>query len=137
MGLMGYFGFSDRGFFFPIIFCWFRESWWGHCPWIVFSQIYFTFFKINVPSLRSGEPFFQCGLLRLVFVGFFLYPMLSTGHIHRLIVDKIAMTMKDVERVKHTLSITLGYILLWNVIVQIYFLCPTPQTHYFSLKVEE
>jgi len=31
-----------------------------------------------------------------------------TGHIHRLIVDKIDPTSEDVERVKNTLSITLG-----------------------------
>jgi hypothetical protein len=40
-----------------------------------------------------------------------------TGHIHRSIVDKIDPTSEYVEMVKkYTLSITLGYIVLWNVI---------------------
>ena len=45
------------------------------------------------------------------------------GHIHRSIVDKIDLTSEDVERVKNTLSITLGYIFLWNVIRRIYCQC--------------
>jgi hypothetical protein len=36
--------------FFVGFFC--REFWWGHCPWIVFSQIYFTFFMIYASRLR-------------------------------------------------------------------------------------
>jgi hypothetical protein len=46
-----------------------------------------------------------------------------TGHIYRSIVDKIDPTSEDVERVKNTLSIRLGYIFLWNVIRRIYFQC--------------
>ena len=40
-----------------------------------------------------------------------------------IIVDKIDPTSEDVERVKHTLSITMSYTFLWNVIRQIYFPC--------------
>ena len=117
--------FRIRGFFFPNIFC--CESWWGHCPWIVFSQIYFTFFMIYASRLRFYEPFFfnvvfcVCSLL----IFFFSQPDVNitwiTGHIHRSIVDKIDPTSGYVEMVnKYTLSITLGYIVLWNVIRRIY-----------------
>ena len=82
-----------------------RESWWGRCPWIVFSQMYFTFFMIYPSRLRFVNLFFQCGLLCLFFVGFFSKPDVVnitwfTGHIHRSIVDKIGPTSEDVERVK-------------------------------------
>ena len=86
-----------------------RETWWGHCPCIVFSQICFI-------------------LLCLFFVGFFSQPDVVnitwfTGHIHCSIVDKIDPTSEDVERVKNTFSITLGYIFLWNVNRRIYLPC--------------
>ena len=104
--------FRIRGFFFPNIFCCFFccESWWGHCPWIVY-----VFMNL----------FFQCGLLCLFFVDFFSQPDVNitwiTGHIHRSVVDKIDPTSEYVEMVKkYTLSITLGYIVLWNVIRRIY-----------------
>ena len=46
-----------------------------------------------------------------------------TGHIHRSIVDKIDLTSEYVEMVKKdTLSITLEYIVLWNVIRRIYLI---------------
>jgi hypothetical protein len=112
-----------------------RESWWGHCPWIVFSQIYFTFFMIYASRLSFCEPFFQCGLLCLFFVVvFFSQPDVVnitwiTGHIHRSIVDKIDTTTGDVEMVKKkntlpfTLLFILGYIFLWNMIRRIYLPC--------------
>jgi hypothetical protein len=52
--------FRIREFSFLQYFCCFfcRESWWGHCPWIIFSQIYFTFFMIYASRLRFYEPFF-------------------------------------------------------------------------------
>ena len=126
-GFVGYFDFSWSWIFllqyFLLVFmC--RESWWGHCPWIVFSQIYCTFFMIYTYRLRFCEPFFKCGLLCLFYVFFFSQPHVVnitwiTGHIHRSIVDKIDPTSKDVERVKNTL----GYIFLWNVIRRIYLPC--------------
>jgi hypothetical protein len=153
-----FFVFRIRGFFFPNIFCCFFccESWWGHCSWIVFSQIYFTFFMIYASRLRFYEPFnsmwssvyvlcwffslsTRCQVFRLLtdFVCLYNYefwlslckivrssvilllPLFTwiTGHIHRSIVDKIDPTSEYVEMVKkYTLSITLGYIVLWNVI---------------------
>jgi hypothetical protein len=64
--------------------------------------------------------YLQC----LFFVVIFSQPDVNitwiTGHIHRSIVDKIDLTSEDVERVKNTWSITLGYIFLWNVIRRIY-----------------
>jgi hypothetical protein len=103
-----------------------RESWWGHCPWIIFSQIYFTFFMIYASHLRFYEPFFSMCFFFVVF--FFLNPIVNitwnTGHIHHSIVDKIEPTSEYVEMVKtNTLSITLGYIFLWNVIRKIYLPC--------------
>jgi len=119
-------------FSFPIVFVGFYVSRivMRYCPWIVFSQIYFTFFMIYASRLRFCEPFFfnvvfcVCSLLF-----FFLNPDLVsitwiTGHTHRSIVDKIDPTSEDVEMVKkNTLSITLGYIFLWNVIRRIYLPC--------------
>ena len=47
-----------------------------------------------------------------------------TRHIHRSIVDKIDPTCEYVEmEQKKPLSITLGYIFLWNVIRRIYLPC--------------
>jgi hypothetical protein len=95
-----------------------RESWWGHCPWIVFSQIYFTFSMIYASHLSFCEPFFQCGLLCLFFVVFFSQPDVvnitwNTGHIHRSIVDKIDTTTRDVEMVKKKIRYLLPYYLHW------------------------
>jgi hypothetical protein len=65
--------------------------------------------------------FFQCDLV-FVLCFFFSQPDVNitwiTGHIHRSIVDKIDPTSEYVEMAttKNTLSITLGYIFLWNVI---------------------
>jgi hypothetical protein len=74
--------------------------------WIVFSQIYFTFFMIYASRLRFYEPFFfnvvfcVCSLL----IFFFSQPDVNitwiTGHIHRSIVDKIDPTSEYVEMVK-------------------------------------
>ena len=36
--------------YFCCLFCFCRESWWGHFPWILFSHIYFTFFMIRLSS---------------------------------------------------------------------------------------
>jgi hypothetical protein len=106
-----------------LVFCFFcRESWWGHCSWIIFSHIYFTLFMIYASRLRFYEPFFQCSLV------FFSQPDVNitwiTRHIHRSIVDKIDPTCEYVEmEQKKPLSITLGYIFLWNVIRRIYLPC--------------
>ena len=112
--------------FLFVFFC--RESWWGHCPWIIFSQIYFTFFMIYASRLRFYEPFFPMWSSVVVLCFVFSQPDVNitwiTGHIHRSIVDKIDPTSEDVEMGKKTtLSITLGYIFLWNVIRRIYLPC--------------
>jgi hypothetical protein len=39
-----------------VVFCC-RESWWGYCPLIMFSHIYFTFVMIYASRLRFDEPF--------------------------------------------------------------------------------
>ena len=143
--------FRIRGFFFPNIFCWFFccEFWWGHCPWIVFSQIYFTFFMIYASRLSFYEPFYS--MWSSVYVPcwfFFSQPDVNitwiTGHIHRSVVDKIDPTSEYVEMVKkYTLSITFGYIVLWNVIRRIYLTVRNtfdepwrgPPPLFFNLKV--
>ena len=71
--------------------------------------------------------FFQWNLLCLFFV-FFSQPDVNitwiTEHIQRSIVDKIDPTSEYVEMAKkNTLSITLGYIFLWNVIRRIHLPC--------------
>jgi hypothetical protein len=72
--------------------------------------------------------FFQCDLV-FVLCFFFSQPDVNitwiTGHIHRSIVDKIDPTSEYVEMAttENTLSITLGYIFLWNVIRRIYLPC--------------
>jgi hypothetical protein len=48
---------------------------------------------------------------------------LITGHIHRSNVYKIDPTSEYVEMVNKTISITMGYIILWNVIRRIYLPC--------------
>jgi hypothetical protein len=48
--------FPSTNIFVDFFFC--RESWWRHCPWIIFSHIYFTFFMIYASRLRFYEPFF-------------------------------------------------------------------------------
>ena len=73
----------------------------------------------------------QCDLLCLFFVFlFFFQPDVNitwnTVHIHRSIIDKIEPTSEYVEMVKlNTLSITLGYIFLLNVIRKMYFTVPS------------
>ena len=93
--------------------------------------------------------FIQCGLLCMFLVDFFFsQPDVNitwiTGHIHRSVVDKIDPTSEYVEMVKkYTLSITLGYIVLWNVIRRIYLTVRNtfdepwrgPPPLFFNLKV--
>jgi hypothetical protein len=103
----------------------------GHCPWIIFSQIYFTFFMIYASRLRFYEPFFSMWSSVFVLCCCFFLNLMSiqcitcnTGHIHCSIVDKIEPTSEYVEMVKtNALSITLGYIFLWNVIRTNYLPC--------------
>ena len=64
--------FSSPIFFVGFFSC---ESWWGHCPWIVFSQIYFTFFMIYASRLRFYEPFFSMWSSVFVLCWFFFNPM--------------------------------------------------------------
>jgi hypothetical protein len=93
------------GFFshFFLFYC-IRESWWAHCPWIIFSQICFTFFIIYPSRLRFFvNLFFNCGLLCLFFIVVFFstrccqYYMNYWTHIHRSIVGKIDPTSEDVK----------------------------------------
>ena len=123
--------FRDRRFFFPNTFCRFvcamnrnedivRESfsvnfilhslWYTHLVY-VFVNLFF--------SMWSSVCVICCC--------FFSQPDVNitwiTGHIHRPIVDKIDPTSEDVEMVKNTLSIIMGYIFFWNVIRRIYLPC--------------
>jgi hypothetical protein len=113
---VGAFGFPHAWIFLPPIFL-----------WIVFSQIYFTFFMIYSSRLYFYELFFPMRSSVFVLCCFFSLDVnitWITGHIHRSIVDKIDMTSEYVEMVKkNTLSITLGYIFLWNVFRRNYLPC--------------
>ena len=141
---MGYFSFRWSWIFLPqyfllVFMC--RESWWGHCP-----CIYFAFFMIYASRLRFlWTIFFPSGRLCLFFVVvFFSQPDVVnitwiTGLIHRSIVDKIDPSSEDVEMVKNTRSITLGYIFLflksWSQILFILFVLTTVWEMSFSVRV--
>ena len=121
---MGYFGFSWSWIFLPhyiLLVSWIVMR---TFPWIVFGQIYFTFFMLNSIVYVLVSPFFNVGFCVWTLLVFSqpdvvnVHEWLYTSTVY-LIVDKIEPTSEDVERVKHILSITLGYILLWNVIRQI------------------
>ena len=86
-----------------------------HCLW-------YTPLVYVLMNLFFNVVFCACSLLI-----FFSQPNVNitwiTGHIHRSIVDKIDLTSEYVEMVKKdTLSITLEYIVLWNVIRRIYLI---------------
>ena len=130
--MVGYFGFPYTWIFSSPIFCvgFFAVNRDGDIVRESFSvKIDFTFFMIFASRLRFNKPFcFQCGLLCLFFVWLFFFSTdvnntCITGHIHRSIVVKMDPTSEYVEMVKHSLSITLGYIFLWNVIRSIYLPC--------------
>jgi hypothetical protein len=114
--LMGYFGFSWSWIFLPHYIL--------LVSWIVTRTLSVNRFQSNF----LVSPFFNVGFCVWSLLLFSqpdvvnVHEWLNTFTVY-LIVDKIEPTSEDVERVKHTLSITLGYILLWNVIRQIYFLC--------------
>jgi hypothetical protein len=91
------------------------------------SNLFYILYDIRLSSTFLWTFFFQYELLCMFLVDFFFsQPDVNitwiTGHIHRSIVDKIDPTSEYVEMVKkkYTLSITLGYIFLWNVIRRIY-----------------
>jgi hypothetical protein len=91
-----------------------REWWWGHCPWIVYIFVN-LFFNVVFCVCSFVVVFSQPDVVNVTWI---------TGHIHRSIVDKIDPTSEDVEMVKkNTLSITMGYMFLWNVIRRIYLPC--------------
>ena len=122
--------FRIRGFFFPNIFLlfFFAANLDGDIVVNRFqSNLFYILYDIRLSSTFLWTFFFQCGLLCMFLVDFFFsQPDVNitwiTGHIHRSIVDKIDPTSEYVEMVKqkYTLSITLGYIFLWNVIRRIY-----------------
>jgi hypothetical protein len=127
-----YFGFPWSWIFLPqyillVFMC--RKSWWGHCPWIVFSQIYFTFFMIYASRLRFMNLFSMWSSVFVLLFFFFSQPDVVnitwiTGRIHRSIVDKIDPTLWGCRKgKKNTLSITFGHIFLWNMIRRIYLPC--------------
>ena len=110
-----------------VVFCW-RESWWGYCPLIMFSHIYFTFVMIYASRLRFDEPFLPmwssvfvlccCFFSRCqYYMNYWTHPPFNCWQnipdywVHRN------------GKAKHTLSITLDYIFLWNVIRRIYLPC--------------
>ena len=120
-------GFPYLWIFLPPIFLLFflcRESWWGHCPWIIFSQIYVTFFMIYVCHLRfSNVIFCVCSLLVFFstlcqyYMNYWTHPPFNCWqYIPDLWVCRNG-------KKKNTLSITLGCIFLWNVIKRIYLPC--------------
>ena len=120
--------FRIRGFFFPnILLLFFAVNLDGDIIRESFSvKFILKFFMIYASRLRFYEPFFSMWSSVYVLCWFFFsQPDVNitwiTGHIHRSIVDKIDTTSEYVEMVKkYTLSITLGYIVLWNVIRRIY-----------------
>ena len=97
-----------------------RESWWGHCPWIIFSQIYFILLcKIVWSSVILLLPlftflwtFFLPMRSSVLVLCFFSQPDVNitwiTGHIHRSIVDKIEPTSEYVEMAKKNLINYIG-----------------------------
>jgi hypothetical protein len=124
--------FRIREFFLPqyFVLVFFAVNRYGDIVRESFSvKIDFTFFMIFASRLRFYKPFcFQCCLLCLFFVWLFFFSTdvnntWITGHIHRSIVVKMEPTSEYVEMVKHSLSNTLGYIFLWNVIRSIYLPC--------------
>jgi hypothetical protein len=71
-GLMGYFVFRDRAFFFPDIFCWFLFAI-NHDEDIMSmnhfqSKLFYIIRDICLSSTFLQYFFFQCGLLCLFFV---------------------------------------------------------------------
>ena len=125
---MGAFGFPYSWIFLPPIFLLVFLL-----PWIVMGESFSVKFILHslwyTPLVYVFmNLFFQCDLLCLFFVWFFSQPDVNitwiTGHIHHSIVDKIEPTSEYVEMVKtNTLSITLGFIYLWNVIRKMYLPC--------------
>ena len=109
--------------------------WIFYVPWIVLRTLFVNRFQSNLfyilhdICLSSTFLWIFFSMLSSVLVLCFFFlsqPDLVnitwiTGNTHRSIVDKIDPTSKDVEMVKENiLSITLGYIFLWNVIRRIY-----------------
>ena len=100
--------------------------------WILMGTLSVNSFQSNLfyirydIRLRFYEPFFSMWSSVYVLCWFFFsQPDVNitwiTGCIHRSILDKIDLTSEYVEMVnKYTLLITLGYIVLWNVIRRIY-----------------
>ena len=128
---MGVFGFPYSWIFLPQYFLLF------FLPWILMgtlsvnrfqSNLFYILYDIRLSSTFLWTFFFNvvfCVCSLLIF--FLSQPDVNitwiTGHIHRSIVDKIDPTSEYmyVEMVnKYTLLITLGYIVLWNVIRRIY-----------------
>ena len=125
---MGVFGFPYSWIFLPQYFLLFffavnldgdivRESF---SVKFILHSLWYTPLVYVFMNLFFNVVFCACSLLI-----FFSQPNVNitwiTGHIHRSIVDKIDPTSEYVEMVKkYTLSITLGYIVLWNVIRRIY-----------------
>ena len=122
---MGVFGFPYSWIFLPQYF--FAANLDGDIVVNRFqSNLFYILYDIRLSSTFLWTFFFQRGLLCMFLVDFFFsQPDVNitwiTGNIHRSIVDKIDPTSGYVEMVnKYTLSITLGYIVLWNVIRRIY-----------------
>ena len=119
-------------FFFPNILCWF------FLPWIVMGTLSVNHFQsklilhfswysplvyVFINLFVFNVVFCVCSLFDCVFFSTDVNNTWITGHIHRSIVVKMEPTSEYVEMVKHSLSNTLGYIFLWNVIRSIYLPC--------------
>ena len=118
-------------FAYSWIFLFFR--WVFFLPWIVMETLSVNHFQSNLfyilYGIRVSSTFLWTFLFNVIFC-VCSQPDVNitwnTGHIHRSIVDKIEPTSEYVEMVNiNTLSITLGYIFLWNVIRKMYFTVPS------------
>ena len=89
----------------------------SHFSW--YSPLVYVFITLFVFNVV----FCVCSLFDCFFFSTDVNNTWITGHIHRSIVVKMDPTSEYVEMIKHSLSITLGYIFLWNVIRSFYLPC--------------
>jgi hypothetical protein len=105
-----------------LFFC--RESWWGHCPWIIFSQIYFTFFMIYVSCLRVFEQTTnrsskQFSRTNVIISHFSTFEVKKGGSSSRFIKSVLLINWRHVKFILHSL----WYTSLVYVFLNLFFQC--------------